>query len=115
MATWAGGAQMATPTPTILDPSDPALGNSYEDGVERARRVTLKKKKPTGVGDVPAPPAGGALAANPEEVNLLADPITGLVDPEKLATYRRVYGGAAPVASLSGGVYDNPKRTILGG
>lgn len=31
---------------TILgDPNDPALGNSYADGVERAKRVKAKKKK----------------------------------------------------------------------
>lgn len=31
---------------TVLgDPNDPALGNSYADGVERAKRVKAKKKK----------------------------------------------------------------------
>lgn len=38
----------STPPSTILDPNDPALGSSYEDGVERARRVTARKKKPPG-------------------------------------------------------------------
>ena len=106
MATWTGGSQMALPTaaaPTILDPGDPALGTSYEDGVERARRVSLKKKKPAGVVDLPTPPAEGYVAATPAETNLLADPITGLVDPKKLALHRRAYGGADLSASILGG------------
>ena len=49
---------------TILDPSDPALGNSYEDGVERARRVNMKKKKKPGesLGDTPLVSAPGDTA-----------------------------------------------------
>ncbi len=47
---------------TILDdPNDPALSSSYEDGVERARRVNLKKKKPLGVGDTTPPPLSNTL------------------------------------------------------
>ena len=73
MATWSGGqAPIAptTPAPTILDPGDPALGNSYEDGVERARRVYLKKKKKPGESLGTTTPTG--------ETNL--DDVRGLQD-----------------------------------
>lgn len=88
---------------TILDPSDPALGTSYEDGVERARRVRLKKKKPAGVGDTPdASAVATPEALTAEDLSMLREigaPPT--VSPEDLENYRRMR--RAPQSTILGG------------
>lgn len=93
----------SVPPPTILDPSDPALGTSYDAGVERARRVRLKKKKPVGVGDTsPALAAATPGALTAEDLSMLREigaPPT--VSPGDLENYRRMRR--------------TPQSTILGG
>jgi hypothetical protein len=65
---------------SILEPNDPTLGSTYEDGVERARRVNLKKKKKPG--DVVGEPSTGL-----EDIGLLqeAGALPKGTDPSQLA------------------------------
>lgn len=103
MPIWTPEVAPVVQTPTILDPSDPALGTSYDDGVERARRVRLKKKKPAGVGDTPPTSAAATPEAlTAEDLSMLREigaPPT--VSPGDLENYRRMRRG--------------PQSTILGG
>jgi len=112
---------------TVLEPNDPLLGNSYEDGVERARRVNMKKKKkPDGMGDTP-PVAPGT----PEDIAMLQE--GGLLpkgtDPNALAATQLAGGWAGyQDNSQAGSLYyispgdlekqrklRKPPSTVLGG
>ena len=92
----------STTPETILDPSDPSLGSTYEDGVERARRVKKKKQLAAGVGD-----ADAGASALPKHLQMVRD--MGALILGDMGIYpRQALSGLLPRQTIL-------QSTILGG
>ena len=95
-------SQPDTPATILGDPNDPSLGSTYEDGVERARRVKKKKQLAAGVGDADA----AASAPLPKHLQMVRD-ISALVLGDRGTYPRQMLGELDPRRTVM--------RTILGG